>query len=165
MPAPDPPQQSLRATQRTGGLLAPATNSQSWSTRPASVQALKALDERIHTSPRPPPSPALSESGFSLYAPATPGSTTFHFEEHHRFPFGDEAFTPDLVASAASAASRDETEPRSSDDDAADKVVLEPVKDHEDREPFPRAKTPPFSPSQASFVTCLLYTSPSPRDS
>ncbi|TNY19396.1 hypothetical protein DMC30DRAFT_400572 [Rhodotorula diobovata] len=156
MPAPDPPQQSLRATQGTGGLLAPATNSQSWSTRPASVQALKALDERIHASPRPPPSPALSESGFSLYAPATPGSTTFHFEEHHRFPFGDEAFTPDLVASAASAASRDETEPRSSDDDAADKVVLEPVKDHEDREPFPRAKTPPFSPSQASFVTDRL---------
>ncbi|KPV75415.1 uncharacterized protein RHOBADRAFT_43921 [Rhodotorula graminis WP1] len=158
-PPPSPmasPPTSGSAALPTSRLLAPTTNSQAWATRPASVSALKALDERIQSSPQPPPSPALSESGFSLYSPVTPGSSTFHFEAHHQSYFGDEPFTPDLAASAA-AASVDSSEARSSDEyDDASKVVLEPVKDHDDREPFPRAGTPPFSPSQASFTTDRL---------
>ncbi|GAA5904055.1 hypothetical protein JCM8208_003428 [Rhodotorula glutinis] len=156
MPTLASPPATGSAAAPASGLLAPTTNAQPWATRPASVQALKALDERIHASPRPPPSPALSESGFSLYAPVTPGSSTFHFEAHHQSYFGDEPFTPDLAASAA-AATVDGFEARSSDeyDDAA-KVVLEPVRDHDDREPFPRAGAPPFSPSQASFATDRL---------
>ncbi|GAA5848047.1 hypothetical protein JCM9279_007427 [Rhodotorula babjevae] len=156
MPTDAAPLATSPATGRSSGLLAPTTNAQGWAARPASVQALKALDERIHTSPRPPPSPALSESGFSLYTPATPGSSTFYFEAHHQSYFADEPFTPDLAASAA-AASVDRFEARSSGEyDDAGKVILEPVKDHDDCDPFPRAGTPPFSPSQASFTTDRL---------
>ncbi|BGP39828.1 hypothetical protein JCM10449v2_003780 [Rhodotorula kratochvilovae] len=144
------------AARRPGGLLAPTLNTQGWSTRPASTQAsIKDLiAERTHNSPRPPPSPALSESGFSVFdAPATPGSTTFHFEAHHHFAFTDEPFTPDLAANAVAAMGDEYDDERASDDE---RVILQPVQDHEGREPFPRAGTPPFSPSQTSFATDRL---------
>ncbi|GAA5901452.1 hypothetical protein JCM6882_006281 [Rhodosporidiobolus microsporus] len=60
------------------------------------------LTARQRNSPIPPPSPALSESGFSTWeSPATLhsptfASPTFHFEAHHHPAFSDEPLTPDL---------------------------------------------------------------------
>ncbi|GAA5823119.1 hypothetical protein JCM3770_005257 [Rhodotorula araucariae] len=137
-------------------LLAPTLNTQGWSTRSPPTQAsIKDLiAQRTHHSPLPPPSPALSESGFSVFdTPATHGSTTFHFEAHHRFAFTDEPFTPDLAANVAAVLDDEYNDERASHED---RVVLQTVQDHEDHKPCPYAGTPPFSPSQTSFATDRL---------
>ncbi|GAA6027325.1 hypothetical protein JCM8097_002594 [Rhodosporidiobolus ruineniae] len=79
-------------------LLAPSPRFSSWGTRSPGGSSIKdLLAERQRNSPIPPPSPAISESGFSAFiddSPAMMHSPTFHFEAHH--PFHDEPATPDL---------------------------------------------------------------------
>ncbi|GAA5881970.1 hypothetical protein JCM16303_003488 [Sporobolomyces ruberrimus] len=85
------------ATSRLSPLLQPSPNLASWGCQsPGGTSNIRdLLQERNRSSPLPPPSPALSDSGFSTFAdsPATVHSPIFNFAAHH--PFDDEPFTPE----------------------------------------------------------------------
>ncbi|GAA5983222.1 hypothetical protein JCM11641_006855 [Rhodosporidiobolus odoratus] len=134
-------------------LLAPSPNFSSWATRSPGGTSIKDLiAERQRNSPIPPPSPALSDGGFSTFdSPGTMHSAafqspTFHFEAHH--PFADEPITPELRGSMRS---------------ADGEVVFNGMKEEENDGPVPprplRVSTPPVPPSPSSFTTRLSVQS------
>ncbi|GAA6010813.1 hypothetical protein JCM11491_002958 [Sporobolomyces phaffii] len=81
-------------------LLQPSPNLATWGCHSpggaATGSVRDLLQERNRSSPLPPPSPALSDSGFSTFvdSPATVHSPIFNFAAHHH-PFDDEPFTPE----------------------------------------------------------------------
>lgn len=83
-------------------LLAPSPLLTAWNARsPKGMTVGELLTERQRNSPNPPPSPALSEGGFSQWAsPETFQSPTFNFEAHHS-AFTDESTSPGISRSGS----------------------------------------------------------------
>lgn len=80
----------------TSPLLQPSPNLATWGCHsPGGTSVRELLQDRNKNSPLPPPSPSLSESGFSTFvpSPATVHSPIFNFAAHHHFD--DEPYTPE----------------------------------------------------------------------
>ncbi|GAA6062836.1 hypothetical protein JCM10212_002474 [Sporobolomyces blumeae] len=78
-------------------LLAPSPNASTWGCQAPPAPTIRdLLQERNKHSPVPPPSPALSDSGFSTFvdSPATVHSPLFNYAQHQHFD--DEAVTPEV---------------------------------------------------------------------
>ncbi|GAA5934132.1 hypothetical protein JCM1841_006839 [Sporobolomyces salmonicolor] len=82
------------ASQRLSPLLSPSPNMVTWGTRsPGGTSIKDLLAERSRNSPIPPPSPGMSDGGFSQFdSPATLHSPVFNFAAHHPHEFDDESF-------------------------------------------------------------------------
>ncbi|GAA5903682.1 hypothetical protein JCM5296_002117 [Sporobolomyces johnsonii] len=85
---------SAAASQRLSPLLAPSPNMATWGTRsPGGTSIKDLLAERSKNSPIPPPSPGMSDGGFSQFdSPVTLHSPVFNFAAHHPHEFDDEPF-------------------------------------------------------------------------